>query len=208
MKSIFKNKKTVSFLASGRGSNFSATARKIFEKEINAKLGILICDKPDAKALSISKEEFKMNSYFVDPKSYLSKSEHEEEMVRLLKEVKTDLVVTAGYMRILSPYFVKEFKNRIINIHPALLPSFPGLNAQKQALDYGVKITGCTSHFIDDGVDTGPIIMQSVIRIYDNDLLSDVSARIIAEEHKILPESVKLFCEDKLRIVGRSVIIR
>jgi len=205
---FFKNKKTVSFLASGRGSNFSVVARKIMNKEINAKFGILICDKPDAKALSTAKEEFKMNSYFVDPKSYFTKTEHEDEMVRLLKEVKTDLIVTAGYMRLLSPYFVSKFKNRIINIHPALLPSFPGLNAQKQALDYGVKITGCTSHFIDEGVDTGPIIMQSAIRIHDNDLLSDVSARILAEEHKILPESVRLFCEDKLHIVGRSVIIK
>ena len=205
---FIKNKKTVSFLASGRGSNFSAVARKIFDKEINAKLGILICDKSDAKALSVAKEEFKMNSHFVDPKSYFSKIEFEEEMVKLLKQANTDLVVTAGYMRILSSYFVSEFKNRIINIHPALLPSFPGLNAQKQAFDYGVKVTGCTSHFIDEGIDTGPIIMQAPVRIYNNDLLSDVSARILAEEHKILPESVKLFCEDKLSVVGRTVVIK
>jgi len=205
---FIKNKKTVSFLASGRGSNFSAVARKIVSKEINAKLGILVCDKSDAKALSIAKEEFEMNSYFVDPKSYFTKTEYEEKIVKLLKEAKTDLVVTAGYMRILSPYFVNEFKNRIINIHPALLPSFPGLNAQSQAFDYGVKFTGCTSHFIDEGTDTGPIIMQSAVRIYDSDLLSDVSARILAEEHRVLPESVKLFCEDKLRIVGRTVITK
>ena len=117
-------------------------------------------------------------------------------------------MVTAGYMRLLTPYFISKFRNRIINIHPALLPSFPGLKAQKQALDYGVKITGCTTHFIDEGTDTGPIILQSAIQILNSDTQTSISKKILAEEHKILPESVKLFCENKLKLKGRKVIIK
>jgi phosphoribosylglycinamide formyltransferase-1 len=116
-------------------------------------------------------------------------------------------VVTAGYMRLLTPYFVNQFKNRIINIHPALLPSFPGTHAQKQALDYGVKISGCTTHFIDEGTDSGPIIMQKAVPVYDDDTEDTLSARILKEEHQILIESVKLFCQGKLTVKGRKVYI-
>lgn len=201
-------KKVVSFLASGRGSNFQAVARKIQSGEIAyAELGILICDVSDAKALEIARD-YGMKAHFVDPKGYASRVEHEKAIVQLLKEANTDLIVAAGYMRILTPYFVGEYKNRIINIHPALLPSFPGVHAQKQAFDYGVKITGCTTHFIDEGTDTGPIIMQKAVPVEPDDTAESLAGRILKEEHVILPLSVDLFCRDKLEVRGRKVAIK
>ncbi|MCP4136244.1 MAG: phosphoribosylglycinamide formyltransferase [bacterium] len=199
-------KKTVSFLVSGRGSNFTEVAKQIHNGSINAAPGIVISNAKDAKALEVA-NDFGMTSYFVDPADYPTREEHERAMIELLNECDTDLIVAAGFMKILSPYFVNKYRNRVINIHPALLPSFPGVNSQKQAFDHGVKVTGCTAHFIDEGTDTGPIIMQSIIEILQDDTISTLSARILAEEHKILPESVKLFCEDKLTIEGRKVLI-
>jgi phosphoribosylglycinamide formyltransferase-1 len=200
-------KKIVSFLVSGRGSNFTAVAEKIINGEIKAGLGIVISDKGEAKALEIA-EGFGMKAFHVDPKQYASREEHEKEMERLLKDSGTDLVVAAGYMRVLTPYFVKCYRNRIINIHPAILPSFPGTDAQKQAFDYGVKITGCTAHFIDEGTDTGPIIMQAAVEVTQDETLTQLSARILKEEHRILPESVKLFCEERLTVAGNKVLIK
>jgi phosphoribosylglycinamide formyltransferase-1 len=199
--------KVVSFIVSGRGSNFSAVAKKILSGEIKAKLGIVISDKREAKALDIAKE-FGMDSYFVDPKSHPTREAHEKAMVNLLKKYKTDLVVAAGFMRLLTPYFVNSYKNAIINIHPALLPAFPGVNSQKRAFDYGVRITGCTTHFVDEGTDSGPIILQAAVEVRQTDSVEDLSARILKEEHRILPESVKLFCEGKLQVKGRRVIIK
>ncbi len=200
-------KKTVSFLISGRGSNFSAVAEKIIAGKIKAKPGIVISNKENAAGLEKARE-YGMKAFFVDPKKFPLREDHEKEIIRLLDEYNTDLVVAAGYMRILSSHFVSAFKNRIINIHPALLPSFPGVNGQKQALDYGVRFTGCTSHFIDEGTDTGPIILQSVIAIEQDDTEASLSQRILKEEHYILPESVKLFCEDRLEVRGRRVYIK
>jgi len=204
---IFMKKKTVSFLISGRGSNFSAVAEKIIAGKIKAKPGIVISNKDNAAGLEKA-GEYGMKTFFVDPKKFPSREDHENEIIRLLDEHNTDLVIAAGYMRILSSRFVSAFKNRIINIHPALLPSFPGVDGQKQALDYGVRFTGCTSHFIDEGTDTGPIILQSVIAIEQDDTEASLSLRILKEEHRILPESVKLFCEDRLEVRGRKVYIK
>jgi len=199
-------KKTVSFLVSGRGSNFQAVAEKIKTGYIKADFGIVISDKAEAKALTIA-GDFGMDSYFVNPRDFPGREAHESEMIRLLEKYRTDLVVAAGYMRILTPFFIGKYRNRIINIHPALLPSFPGVHSQQQALDYGVKITGCTTHFIDEGTDTGPIIIQSPISVMDNDSIESLSSRILKEEHRILSESVKLFCEGRLKINGRRVYI-
>lgn len=199
-------KKVVSFLVSGRGSNFKVVAEKIKAKEINANFGILISDNIEAKALEIAKD-LGIKGLFIDPALYTSRERHEREMVDLLEECRTDLVVAAGYMRVLTPYFVKIYRNRIINIHPALLPAFPGVNAQGQAFDKGVKITGCSTHFIDEGTDTGPIIMQAAVPVDENDTLEKLSSKILKEEHRILPESVKLFCADKLKVVGNKVKI-
>ena len=199
-------KKTVSFLVSGRGSNFQAVASAIIKGDIPATVGIVISDKPGVKALDIARE-LSIPAFFVNPKDYPTRQDHEKAMIELLRKYNTDLVVTAGYMRLLTPFFVNEFKNRIINIHPALLPSFPGTHAQKQALEYGVKISGCTTHFIDEGTDSGPIILQKAVPVYDDDTEDTLSARILKEEHQILIESVKLYCMDKLKVKGRKVFI-
>lgn len=200
-------KKIISFLVSGRGSNFKAIAQEIIKKKINAELGILISDKREAMALDLAKD-FGMKSFFIDPSAYKSREDHEKEMIKNLNQNKTDLIVAAGYMKVLTPYFVNRYKNRILNIHPALLPSFPGVNAQQQALDKGVKITGCTTHFIDEGTDTGPIIMQAAVPVFETDNINTLSARILKEEHKIFPETIKLFCEDRLKITGNKVRIK
>jgi phosphoribosylglycinamide formyltransferase-1 len=159
-----------------------------------------------AQALEIA-HSYGMDTFFVDPKNYTDRESHEKEMIRLLKSYSTDLVVAAGYMRILTPHFINSYKNRIINIHPALLPSFPGVHAQEQAFHYGVKITGCTAHFIDEGTDTGPIIMQSAVSVLTDDTLTSLAAKILKEEHRILPEAVKLFCDNKIIVEGRKVKI-
>ena len=199
-------KKTVSFLVSGRGSNFQAVAKAIMKGTIPAKMGVVISDTEGVRALDIA-QELSIPSFFINPKQYKSRQEHEKAMVHLLREYNTDVVVTAGYMRLLTPYFVHEFKNKIINIHPALLPAFPGTHAQRQALEYGVKISGCTTHFIDEGTDSGPIILQKAVPVYDDDTEDTLSARILKEEHQLLIESVKLFCNDKIVIKGRKVYI-
>ena len=195
----------VSFLASGQGSNFLVVAKKIRSGYIKAEAGILISDN-DAPALRKA-ENIGIKAFRVNPKDYESKTDFENEMASLLKRCKTDLIVTAGYMRILSPHFVRTFKNKIINIHPSLLPAFSGRDAVKQAIEHGAKITGCTTHFIDEGIDTGPIIMQAAVPILPGDDASILAKKILAKEHRILPESIKLFCEDRLTINGRTVII-
>ncbi len=199
-------KKVVSFLVSGRGSNFKTIAGKILAGDIKAVPGILISNNKEAKAMDIA-DSMGIKAFFVDPRAYGTREEHEKAMTQLLKKHGTDLVVAAGYMRVLTSYFVKKYKNKIINIHPALLPSFPGTDAQKQAFDKGVKITGCTTHFIDEGTDTGPIIMQAAVPVLENDSIASLSARILKEEHRIFPESVKLFCEGRLKVIGNKVII-
>lgn len=200
-------KKTVSFLASGRGSNFRVVAEHVLGGNIHGKLGILISNKKDAQALELA-VDFGMKAFFVNPADFRDRDEYDRELIRLLREYKTDLVVAAGYMKILTPVFVTAFRHRIINIHPALLPSFPGTHAQEQAFNYGVKISGCTSHFIDEGTDTGPIIMQAAVPVLENDTIEGLSARILKEEHRVLPESVRLFCDEKLEVKGRMVRIK
>lgn len=202
-----KNKKVVSFLVSGKGSNFQAVAEKILSGYINAKNGIVISSSSDALALEKS-EKLGINSIVIEPGDFKSRSDHETEMIRILELYKTDIIVAAGYMRILTPLFVNHFKFKIVNIHPSLLPSFPGKNAQQQALDYGVRITGCTSHFIDEGTDTGPIILQSSVEIKPDDDINSLSTKILKEEHKILIESVKLCCENKIVLKNNRLFIK
>lgn len=198
--------KTVSFLASGRGSNFFNVANAILQGEIQAQPGILITSKKNAGALQFA-DDLNFPSYPLSWKEEGSRDNFEKKALAKIREAGTDLVVCAGYMKILSPDFIREFKNRIINIHPALLPSFPGIHAQKQALDYGVKVAGCTVHFIDDGVDTGPIILQQSVPVLEDDDEDSLTERILKEEHRLLKEGVKLFCEGRLRIEGRKVKI-
>jgi phosphoribosylglycinamide formyltransferase-1 len=198
--------KTVSFLASGRGTNFEAVAEKILTGYIPAKTGILITDRENATCLEKA-AKLGIDSIFIDPKKFDSREEHEKEMAKFLEKYNTDLIVASGYMRLLTHYFTGKYSMKIINIHPSLLPSFPGKNAQQQAIDHGVRISGCTTHFVDEGTDTGPIILQAAVEIMGEDDIDSLSARILVEEHRILAESVKLFCEDRLRVSNRKVYI-
>lgn len=200
-------KPVVSFLVSGRGSNFKTIALKILDNTINAKVGAVISDKENAYALTIAKE-MNIPAFFVDPKLFNDRKEHETEIIKILKEHGTNLIVAAGYMRILSPHIINQYKNQMMNIHPALLPSFPGIHAQEQAINYGVKYSGCTVHFIDEGTDTGPIIMQSIVEVDDFDNEDTLSEKILKQEHIIFPKAVKLYCENKISVTGRKVTIK
>ena len=201
------SKKTVSYLISGRGSNFSSLAQKIRNGDIHARNGVVISSRSDAegieRAISLA-----IPVFVVERKNFSDKELFEKELLRILREHKTDLVVTAGFMILLSPYFIRQFSEKIINIHPSLLPAFPGKNAQQQALDHGVKISGCTCHFIDEGTDTGPIIMQTAVPVEEGDDITSLSKKILLEEHRILGISVGLFCENRLIIHGRKVIVK
>lgn len=202
-----KIKKNISFLVSGRGSNFQAIAEQVKKGYINAQIKVVISDKGNAPVLEKAKK-MGIDSVFVDPKLFSSRVAHEREILDLLFRNETDLVVAAGYMRLLTPVFIEPLRNKIINIHPSLLPAFPGKDAQAQAIAEGVKISGCTCHFIDEGTDTGPIIMQAAVKVHQDDTVESLSHRILQQEHKILAESVKLFCDNKLLVKNRRVIIK
>jgi len=196
----------IAVFASGRGSNFQSIIDNIKSGDLEAEIKLLISDRQEAGALKRAEHEDIENVY-INPDHFGSKADYERELIGLLKTAGVELVVLAGYMRILSPLFVKEFKNKIINIHPSLLPAFKGLDAQKQAVDYGVKYSGCTVHFVDQGMDTGPIIKQAVVEVNADDSADDLAARILKEEHKIYPEAVKLIAEGRIKIEGRKVKI-
>ena len=192
-------------LASGRGSNFLAIQETIERGDIDAETVILITNNPDAKALESAKAR-NIEAVVIESKG-LSKEGFDRKVIDTLIDHRVDLVVLAGFMRIIGKAFTDAFPKRIMNIHPALLPSFPGLDIQRQALEYGVKVSGCTVHFVDEGVDTGPIILQSAVPVHDDDTEETLSARILTEEHRIYPEAVRLFAEGKLSVEGRRVII-
>ena len=196
----------IGVLVSGRGSNFQAVLEKIKAEKLPAEIVVVISDKADAYALTRAKEAG-IDNVAVVRKSFATKEEFEAKIAEVLKEHGVELIVLAGFMRILSGNFVHNWKHSIINIHPALLPSFKGIDAQGQALDYGVKVAGCTVHFVDEGMDTGPIIMQKAVPVLDDDTHDTLAARILVQEHLALPEVVKLWCEGKLRVEGRKVFI-
>src|SRR4030042_367965 len=194
----------VSFLASGSGLNFSFVAKKILSRDINARIGTVITDNGAARVLQRARE-LGIPAFFIDPGRYSIREQYDEQMMRIFERFKSDMIVAAGYLRLLSPHFVKRYRNRIININPSLLPSFPGLRSQKKALEYGVKVTGCTVHFVDEGLDTGPIIMQSPVVVHEDDTVDLLSVRILKEEYRVLSESVRLFCEGKLSVTDNTV---
>jgi phosphoribosylglycinamide formyltransferase-1 len=173
---------------------------------IPGQVAVVISDNPDAYALQRAKDA-NIPAFCVDPSGFNTKEDYEEKISNLLKEYGVQLVCLAGYMRLVGPVMLKEFANRIINIHPALLPAFPGLHAQEQAWNYGVKYSGCTVHFVDEGMDTGPIILQSVVPVMQDDTPASLAERILEQEHIIYPEAVRLFLEGRLRIKGRKVEI-
>lgn len=200
------NNRKAGVLVSGRGSNLQAVLDRIADGYLPLEIGVVISDKADAYALERA-ANVGIKTVVVARKEFASKEEFEDRIHAALVEAGCELVVLAGFMRILSGNFVSKWHNKIINIHPALLPSFPGLDGQGQALEYGVKFTGCTVHFVDEGTDTGPIILQKVVPVLDDDTHDTLAARILEQEHKAMPEALKLWAEGKLVIEGRKVKI-
>ena len=185
--------------------------KSIKKKKIPINPAVVIANKPNAKGLKIA-QKLGVNIEVVKSKGFKgSRSEYDKKIIAVLTKYgvtpRNGLVCLAGFMRIISPEFVKKYKNRIINIHPALLPSFPGLDAQKQALEYGAKFSGCTVHFVDAGMDTGPVIIQSIVKVQENDTEESLSKRILKEEHRIYPEAVNLFARKKIKVMGRRTKI-
>jgi phosphoribosylglycinamide formyltransferase-1 len=197
----------IGVLASGRGTNLQAIIEAIEEGKIEGRISIVVSDIPDAYALKRAKQ-YNIDTRYINFKEFKDREDYDKEIIKALEEKKIDLVVLAGYMRIISPYFIKMYKNRIINIHPALLPSFPGLHAQRQAVEYGVKVSGCTVHFVDEGVDSGPVILQKAVEVKDDDTEESLAERILKEEHQIYPKAIQLFSECRLMIKGRRVFIK
>jgi len=200
------NNRKAGVLVSGRGSNLQAVLDRIADGYLPLEISVVISDKADAYALERA-ANVGIKTIVVARKECASKEEFEDKIHAALVEAGCELVVLAGFMRILSGNFVSKWHNKIINIHPALLPSFPGLDGQGQALEYGVKFTGCTVHFVDEGTDTGPIILQKVVPVLDDDTHDTLAARILEQEHKAMPEALKLWAEGKLVIEGRKVKI-
>ena len=198
--------KKLGILLSGRGSNFEAIARNVQAGKIPAEIGVVISNKEEAGGLATARQ-LGLKAVCI-PSKGKEREAFERELVAALREHEVDLVCLAGFMRVLTPYFIREFRGRILNIHPALLPSFPGVEAQKQALDYGVKWTGCTVHFVDEGVDTGPVVCQAAVPVLDEDTPETLAARILKEEHRIYTEAICLVSEDKIRIEGRRVLVK
>ncbi len=185
--------------------------KAIKKKRIPINPAIVISNKPEAKGLKIA-EKLGIKTIVIESKDFKgSRWQYDKKIIAALTEngvtPRNGLVCLAGFMRIISPEFVKKYKNRIINIHPALLPAFPGLDSQKQALDYGSKVSGCTVHFVDDGMDTGPVIIQAVVKVKENDTEESLSKRILKEEHRIYPEAVNLIAKKKIRVSGRRTIV-
>lgn len=197
--------KNLGILLSGRGSNFEAIARNVAAGKIPAKIALVVSNRENAPGLALARE-MGLNTRFI-PSQGKEREAYDREVVAALKASQVDLVCLAGFMRVLSPYFVRAFPGRILNIHPALLPAFPGLDAQKQALEAGVKFSGCTVHLVDEGVDTGPIVCQAVVPVLDNDTVETLSARILEEEHRIYSEAICLLLENKVRVENRRVAL-
>jgi len=197
----------IGVLASGRGTNLQAIIEAIEEGRIDGKISIVISDNHNAFALKRA-EQHNIETQYVNFKKFKKREDYDKEIIKSLKEKKIELVVLAGYMRILTPYFINAYKNKIINIHPALLPSFPGLHAQRQAVEYGVKVSGCTVHFVDEGVDSGPIILQQAVEVKDDDTEESLAERILREEHRIYLQAIQLFSQGRLIIKGRKVFIK
>jgi phosphoribosylglycinamide formyltransferase 1 len=191
-------------LLSGRGSNFVAIADSIAEGRLNAEIGVVISNRPEAPGIAVAQERG-LNAVVL-PSRGLDREVYDRQLIEELRRSTVDLVCLAGYMRLLSGHFIREFSMRILNIHPSLLPSFPGLDAQHQALDHGVKFSGCTVHFVDEGLDSGPIIKQAVVPVRDGDTVEALSARILVEEHRIYTEAIGLIASGTYRIEGRRVI--
>ncbi len=198
------NLKKIGILLSGRGSNFEAIADSIQAGRLKAEIAIVISNRADAPGLASAKRRG-LNAKLIASKGRV-REEHDAEVVAALKEAQVDLVCLAGYMRLLSADFIRAFPNKIINIHPSLLPAFPGMEAQKHALDYGVKISGCTVHFVDEHLDHCPIILQKTVPVLDTDDVHSLSARILEQEHKAYSEAIALVLSGEIEVRERKVV--
>jgi phosphoribosylglycinamide formyltransferase-1 len=196
----------IAVFCSGNGSNFQAIVDAVKRGELDVDIVLMVCDNPDAFARQRARQE-NVETLLVERKNFKTKADYESEIIKNLEAKKVELIVLAGYMRLVSPEFVQKYKNRILNIHPALLPAFKGTHAIKDALDYGVKVTGVTVHFVDEKTDHGPIILQEAVEILPGDNEETLASRIHAVEHRIYPQAIKLFCAGKLQISGRKVEI-
>jgi phosphoribosylglycinamide formyltransferase-1 len=198
--------KKLGILLSGRGSNFEAIADSIKAGRLHAEIAIVISNRADAPGLESAKRRG-LNAVLIPSKGRV-REEHDADVIAALNHAQVDLICLAGYMRLLSSHFIQAFPNRIINIHPSLLPAFPGMDAQKQALEYGVKVTGCTVHFVDEHLDNGPIILQKTVPVLDGDDMQTLSARILEQEHVAYSEAIELLLSGEVEIQGRAVVRR
>lgn len=196
----------IAVFASGRGSNFSAIARGVKQGKIKANLSLLVCDNPKAQVIGRAKRSG-VKVALVKREEFNSREEFEAAIMKHLEQNSIDLIALAGFMRVLSPDFSNHYKNRIVNIHPALLPSFKGAEGIKDAFGYAVKVTGVTVHFVDEKMDHGPIILQAAVKVEENETLESLEAKIHKLEHRLYPEAIQLYIEGRLRVEGRRVVI-
>jgi len=196
--------KKIAVLVSGGGSNLQSIIDSVESGYLNIKIAVVLSNKEEAYGLTRAKNN-QIPTQIVNHGDFKNREEFENRLIEILDGYAVELVVLAGFMRVLTPLFVNHYHHRIMNIHPAILPSFPGTHAQKQALDYGVRFSGCTTHFVDEGTDTGPIIIQAIVPVLPDDTEETLGSRILKEEHRIFPESLKLWSEGRIRIEGRKV---
>ena len=198
-------KKRIAVLLSGRGSNFEAIANNVASGAIEASIAVVISNRPEARGLEIARQ--RGLDTLVLPSKGMDREAYDRRLIDGLRPFQPDLICLAGFMRLLSAAFVREFPNRILNIHPSLLPAFSGLDAQHQALAYGVRVSGCTVHFVDEYLDAGPILLQAAVPVHDRDTEETLSARILKEEHRIYSEAIRIVLTGRYRIEGRRVIV-
>lgn len=204
-RSLRKRGRVAVFL-SGRGSNFMAIREAVRRGDINADISLVFSNKEDAPGL-VKAREWGLETLFRNPTLFASREEYDRAVIRELEQRQIDLVCLAGYMKVLTPELCDAFKHRIVNVHPALLPSFPGLHVQQKAIDWGVRFSGCTVHFVAAEVDMGPIILQAVVPVLQDDTEETLAARILVEEHRIYPEAVRLYFEGRIEVRGRRVFV-
>ena len=196
--------KRLGILLSGRGSNFEAIAEQVAAGELDATIAVVISNRPEARGLELARRR-NLNAVCL-PSKGLDREVYDQAVIAELRRNQVDLICLAGYMRLLSAKFTREFPHAILNIHPSLLPAFPGLDAQRQALEHGVRISGCTVHFVDEDLDAGPIVIQAAVPVLDDDTVDTLSTRILAEEHRIYPEAIRMVLAGNYRIEGRRVV--
>jgi len=196
----------IGVLISGGGTNLQAIIDAIEAKKLDAEICVVLSNKADAYGLARAKQHG-IATAVLDHKSFASREDYDQAVVDVLRARGAELVILAGFMRLLSPVFIKAYSNRIMNIHPSLLPSFPGLHVQKKALDHGVRFAGCTVHFVNEECDEGPIIIQAVVPVYPDDDEATLAARILKQEHRIYPRAIQLYAEGQLHVTGRKVLV-